>query len=72
MNALRDIAEDNNFITYYEDSKCGVVPFESDNLSGFIVMTWYKSRGETGNAVYMFDDDPIQELTEEIALLAIK
>ena len=70
MNELRAIAE-NISISYRHDPNAasfGAVPFES----GFIVMTWYKNRGKTGNAQVMWDDEPTKPLTEEIALEAIK
>lgn len=57
-----------------EDLTCGsigYVPFEGDDYSGYIVMTWYKERGKTANAIIMGDADDIRHLTEQDALLAI-
>ena len=39
--------------------------------SGYIVMTWYKSRGRVGQAVFMSDDDEPIKLTLDIAEDAI-
>lgn len=51
-----------------DSASFGAVPFEE----GYIVMTWYKERGTTGNAQVMWDDEPTKPLTEEIALSAIE
>lgn len=69
MNELRDIAFKLG-LTNRNDSDSasfGAVPFGE----GYIAMTWYKNRGATGNAVVMWDNNPLKELTEEIALEAI-
>lgn len=83
MNLLRDIV---NYLGTTERrdgdaGSIGYIPFadivaESCNYtydgSGYIVMTWYKNRGETGNAVVMWDDNPTFPLTESIAREVIK
>lgn len=69
MNKLREIADDLG-LRYRNDldsASFGAVPFEA----GYIVMTWYKERGKTGNALIMRDDEPIKYLTEKSALKAI-
>lgn len=74
MNALRDLAEKLG-TTYRDDlaaGSIGYVPFENEDYSGYIVMTWYKNRGRTDNAVVMWVDEPLRELTEEDALLALE
>ncbi|MBR8661188.1 hypothetical protein [Brevibacillus sp. NL20B1] len=74
MNALREISRQLR-TTYRDDmaaASIGYVPFEGDEYSGYIVMTWYKDRGRTGNAFIAWDDEPIRELTEADALLAIE
>lgn len=73
MNKLREIA-DANGLSDRDDMAAGsfgAVPFEGDDYSGYIVMTWYKSRGKTGNALVMWDDEPVRELTEADAREAI-
>jgi hypothetical protein len=71
MNRLRQISRD-KIGSYYRDdmaaASIGYVPFED----GYVVMTWYKDRGRTGNAFIAYDDEPIRELTEADALLAIE
>jgi len=69
MNELRDIAGEIglNYRNGLDSASFGAVPFEE----GYIVMTWYKSRGKTGNAQVMHDNEPAKPLTEEIALQAI-
>lgn len=74
MSILRDIAQ-----KYHDDlgsGSIGYVPFVDIEVetnqgtwwgSGFIVMTWYKDYPETGNAIVMCDDKPLQELTLELA-----
>lgn len=77
MYELRQIAYDLGTVTR-DDMECasiGYIPYvdeEGEEYNGYIVMTWYKDRGTTGNAIIMFDDEPIRELTEEKALKAIE
>jgi hypothetical protein len=77
MFELRRIAYRLGTVTR-DDMECasiGYVPYvdeDSDEPNGYIVMTWYKDRGTTGNAIVMSDDNPIRELTEEMALKAIE
>ena len=66
MNALRQIAEQNEVCR--DDEYVGVVPFGD----GFIVMTWYKRRGNTANAIVMSGAMPIKKLTLKIAEQALK
>jgi hypothetical protein len=80
MNKLRDIA-DILETTSRNDNSCGSIgyvpmdndyaPIHFDTSGGYIVMMWYKSRGKTGNAVFMTDNKTIP-LTIEHAELAIK
>ena len=51
----------------------GVVPIPEDcnHQSGYIVMTWYKSRGRTGQAWVMWDDDKPELLTMATAEFVI-
>ncbi|EMT54781.1 hypothetical protein I532_04215 [Brevibacillus borstelensis AK1] len=58
MNALRNIAEAQGHTHRDDMGPCsiGFVPFEGDD-AGYIVMTWYKNRGRTGNAVVMRDSE---------------
>lgn len=74
MNKLRDIAEEQSELYWRDDAgpaSFGAIPFKGDNWQGYIVMTWYKSRGRTGRALLMCDDEEPQILTEEMALEAI-
>ena len=68
MNALRDIAyREKQFGYWYRDdnlnASIGIVharelrPGTDDDLQGYLVMTWYKDRGRTGQAWLMDDDD---------------
>jgi hypothetical protein len=45
----------------------GVIPFETENYQGNLVLTWYKERGRTGNAVIVCGSNDPQPLTIEIA-----
>jgi len=74
MNTLRDIAESLGTTMHrdLDDASIGYVPLGDDGeYSGYVVMTWYKNRGRTGNALIMWDDEPVEELTEAAALQAI-
>ena len=74
MNKLREIAIRLG-LTYRDDigcGSCGVVPFEGEDYSGFIVMTWYKEMGRTKNAIFLSDDRPIGEIDLKTALDAIQ
>lgn len=74
MNALREAARIIG-TAYHDDdaaASIGTVPFESDDYSGYIVMTWYKNRGRTGNALIMWDDHEPRTLTEADAEAALR
>lgn len=55
----------------------GAIPFcdiecpDDEYHSGYVVMTWYKSRGQTGRALVMWDDNSPRNLTEATALAVI-
>lgn len=70
MNELREIAEKVGLTRRndLDSASFGAVPFEE----GYIVMTWYKNRGTTGNAQVMWDGEPTHPLTEKVALEAIQ
>jgi hypothetical protein len=80
MNRLRMIAEILG-TTMRDDNSCGSIgyvpvdndyaPADFDTDGGYIVMTWYKDRGRTGNAVFMTDEGT-ELLTIRHAELAIK
>lgn len=74
MNELRELAEKHGACMRRDRDagSIGAFPWEGDERSGYIVMTWYKNRGATGNALVMWDDEPTQELTEAVALEAIE
>lgn len=76
MNALRDLAEAGEEYLYsyrYNDSSCGVVPFDDREygFGHFLVMTWYKNRGRTSRAYILCDDDEPKNLTLEQAELIL-
>lgn len=73
MNALRQRARDIGTDMRDDNAAAsiGYVPVETDDYSGYVVMTWYKDRGETGNAIVVGDDEPLQPLTEALALAAL-
>lgn len=80
MNKLRDIA-DSMDTDFRDDNSCGSIgyvpmdndyaPDNFDTFGGYIVMSWYKNRGRTGNAVFMTDDGTTP-LTIKHAEVAIK
>lgn len=77
MNRLREIATGYLFPppsgSFFarddsDNASIGVLPLgcgldEDDWLQGYLVMTWYKDRGRTGQAWIMNDDDPPMCLT---------
>jgi hypothetical protein len=65
MNALRNIAERNEMSWRFDLTvgSFGLVPYEGDETKGIIFMTWYKNRGQTGNAIIMCDDELERPLT---------
>jgi hypothetical protein len=79
MNKLRNISEELDK-SMRHDMSCGsigYVPMDNDyttddfdTFGGYIVMTWYKERGRTGNAVFMTDSET-SPLTIKHAELAI-
>lgn len=79
MNELRSISEEVG-MGWRDDLSCGsigYVPMDNDYApddfetnGGYIVMTWYKERGRTGNAVFMTDDETVP-LTIKHAEVAI-
>ena len=79
MFRLRDIAREKGF-HFRDDSDAasiGVIWINGhivgENVQmGYIVMTWYKSRGKTGHAWVVCDDRRIEKLTKETAEAVIK
>ncbi len=72
MNALREIADDILKENYYiEDTHCAIIPYDGDTNAGFIVLSWYKRRGNTGTAILVYDDSEPVPITESMALEAI-
>lgn len=76
MNALRQRSYEleTDFRDDMAAASIGYVPyddFHDDELGGYIVMTWYKNRGRTYNAMLLYDNEPIREVTEQIALDAL-
>lgn len=82
MNELRRISDEIE-TKMRNDMSCasvGIVPLDNDYLdymeyenvdSGYIVMTWYKERGRTGNALIMWDEQ-VRPLTELEAVAVIE
>lgn len=68
MNKLREIADEYKTVQR-DDNSCGSIgyvpmdndyaPDDFDTYGGYIVVMWYKSRGATGNAVFMTDNNTI-------------
>ena len=81
LNTLRDIAEkeqrdDRIFRTYHLrhcDHSFAALPFTDRNgVERFIALSWYKSRGRTGQAWVFTEDDPPVPLTYEAAMDCIQ
>ncbi len=70
VNELRDIATRRGVCDRrdMDSASIGVVPIEE----GYIVMTWYKERGRTGNALVMWDDEKERPLTLQDAEEAMR
>lgn len=79
MSRLRDISRQLHTETR-DDMACasiGYVPLSNDYAdgdmdAGYIVMTWYKDRGRTGQALIMWDDNEPRPLTLREAEEAIR
>lgn len=73
MNALRQRSRDLG--THFRDDNAagsiGYVPYETDDDQGYIVMTWYKDRGNTQLAWRTSSEPVTYNLTEEVALDAL-
>lgn len=77
MNELRKLCENEDFdwrVNYHNDSNLGVVRIPLVNIDddydtqnnvqyGFLVLSWYKNRGRTGQAMVMSDNDEPMPLT---------
>ncbi len=63
MNKLRKIAEDNAI--WNEDQYCALIPIR-DACGAFLVLSWYKRRGETEGA-WVVDENKVYALTIDIA-----
>lgn len=63
MNKLRQIAEDKDLRQYGDDISCAMLRVPEVMLSeehwlndGFCILSWYKNRGKTSNAIFVSDD----------------
>ena len=81
MNKLRDMtgepedksrADTFHFQDDMDAGTIGVLRVVGMKYSGYIVMTWYKRRGQVGQAMFMSDDDEPIKLTLDIAEDAIE
>lgn len=72
MNALREIAEEYSNAAIcdppgYRYRHCDVslaaIPYSSNSCEKFLVLSWYKDRGRTGQAWIFCDDDAPEVLT---------
>lgn len=70
LNILRDIAKELKQIQHMEDTSLATIPISDDDRAGWIVLSWYKSRGRTSSARFIFDDTDIP-LTLEMAQAAL-
>ena len=69
MNRLRVFSEEHGTHIYGNDESISIlgIPEGVGQGFGFLVMTWYKNRGQTGNAVVMSTDNPVYPLTLGLA-----
>ena len=77
MNLLRDKVEE--FFTYRNDMRSasiGIINIpeseKEDIQQGYLIMTWYKERGQTGQAYIMWDENEPQILTLKTAEFILK
>lgn len=62
IGKLRSIADRNQFAKYLEDTNIATIPVDYNDTTGWIVLSWYKSRGRTSTAMFIFDEE-CHELT---------
>lgn len=70
LNYLRLVAEELHVIDSMEDTHIATIPVKIDDYLGWIVLSWYKSRGKTSSARFIFDeiDIPLPLDVAEVAL----
>ena len=63
MNLLRNIAENKELRQYGDDISCAMLRVPEVRISdeewlndGFCILSWYKSRGKTSNAIFVSDE----------------
>lgn len=72
LGKLRDAALWNMRDDLHSGSLAVVLLPDRDNLQGYIVLSYYKSRGTVGAAVMMHDDKPPKVLTRSLAEAAAR
>lgn len=69
---LRNVAIERGWVINLEDVSLATIPVDDDDHGyGWVVLSWYKSRGRTGTALFV-NDDKYQELTESDAIACLK
>lgn len=71
MNKLRNLAERYGNYEWQEDMNIASLKLNTDDYLGWVVLTWYKSRGRTGTASYI-TDDRVEPLTIRKAEACLK
>jgi hypothetical protein len=69
---LRNVAIERGFVKNLEDVSLATIPVDDDDYGyGWVVLSWYKSRGRTGTALFV-SDEKYHELTEHDAIECLK
>ena len=73
MNKLRNIAKKLDLHYRNDDiGSIGIVPVDIDEFNGFLILIWYKDRGQTEQAILLSGEQPPAMLTIDIATKIIK
>ena len=73
MNKLRKIAkEESLFWRNDEIGSIGVVPVDLDEFVGFLVMIWYKERGQIEQAILLSSENSPALLTLDLAIKIVE
>ena len=73
MNKLRELAK--KFGLFWRDDNIGsigILPIDLDEFYGFLVMLWYKERGQVEQAMLLSSERPPALLTLDLALRIIE
>ena len=73
MNKLREIVKKAGLFWRDDDiGSIGVLPVDLDEFYGFLIMLWYKERGQVEQAILLSSERPPALLTLDLALKIIK